>query len=137
MNTSRLTVTRRALLGRTVLAAAGALLAACTAPPAPGTTSSSMPASASAGGATFGTAVQGHVVFGAANEPGGLNPLLPDTGSSAASWELLYEGLVTPDPRTGAPSPSLAHGWDASPDGLTWTFHLRPDVKWSDGQDFT
>src|SRR5258706_2232117 len=33
--------------------------------------------------------------------------------------------------------PSLASSWEPSPDGLTWTFHLRPGVKWSDGKDLT
>ena len=27
--------------------------------------------------------------------------------------------------------------WEVSPDGLTWTFHLHPGVKWHDGQPFT
>ena len=31
----------------------------------------------------------------------------------------------------------LADTWDVSPDGLTWTFHLHPGVKWHDGQPFT
>ena len=33
--------------------------------------------------------------------------------------------------------PSLAESWRHSLDGLTWTFHLRDDVKWHDGQPFT
>jgi peptide/nickel transport system substrate-binding protein len=121
-------LTRRGLLRQIVLVAGGALLAACSAPApsaptvAPGVTGPS--------GAT-------RVVFGAANEPGGFNPLLPDTGSSGASWEVLYESLVSPDPKTGAPSPGLAERWEASADGVTWTFHLRSGVKWSDGQPFT
>ena len=33
--------------------------------------------------------------------------------------------------------PSLAESWERSDDGLTWTFHLRRDVRWHDGQPFT
>ena len=33
--------------------------------------------------------------------------------------------------------PDLADSWEVSPDGLTWTFHLHPGVKWHDGQPFT
>lgn len=37
----------------------------------------------------------------------------------------------------GVPVPELALEWEISGDGLTYTFHLRPDVKFSDGSPFT
>ena len=33
--------------------------------------------------------------------------------------------------------PSLAESWESSDDGMRWTFNLRQDVKWHDGQPFT
>ena len=36
----------------------------------------------------------------------------------------------------GAPVTGVAQSWEVSPDGLVWTFHLRPEV-WSDGQPVT
>ena len=33
--------------------------------------------------------------------------------------------------------PALASSWDVSDDGLTWTYHIRPDLTWSDGQPLT
>jgi oligopeptide transport system substrate-binding protein len=44
-------------------------------------------------------------------------------------------GLTTDDPR-GEPIPGAAERWEASPDGKTWTFHLRKHV-WSDGTPVT
>ena len=48
----------------------------------------------------------------------------------------VLEGLVWID-RAYAPQPSLAERWTIAPDGKTYTFHLRPGVKWQDGQPFT
>jgi peptide/nickel transport system substrate-binding protein len=35
------------------------------------------------------------------------------------------------------PAPYLADSWTTSSDGLTWTFKIHPDLKWSDGQPLT
>ena len=45
----------------------------------------------------------------------------------------LYEGLVTED-AGGRVIPGMAERWESSADGLTWTFHLRPDLRWSNGE---
>ena len=45
----------------------------------------------------------------------------------------LYEGLVTEDAR-GRLVPGMAERWSVSPDGRTWTFHLRAGLRWSDGR---
>src|SRR5262249_19615856 len=43
----------------------------------------------------------------------------------------LFESLVTEDPKTLEPVPGVAEHWEVSPDGLVYTFHLRPNAKWS------
>jgi oligopeptide transport system substrate-binding protein len=51
--------------------------------------------------------------------------------------DFLFEGLVDVDPSDLHPVPGVAESWDISPDGLTYTFHLRPDARWSDGRPVT
>ena len=45
----------------------------------------------------------------------------------------LFEGLVAED-GGGRLVPGLAERWEVSPDGRTWTFHLREGARWSNGQ---
>jgi len=49
----------------------------------------------------------------------------------------LFEGLTVLDADTLEPKPAVADRWDLSPDSLTYTFHLRPEAKWSDGRPVT
>ncbi len=49
----------------------------------------------------------------------------------------LFEGLVTLDEETFAPRPGVAEHWEVSPDGLVYTFHLRRDARWSNGDPLT
>ncbi|MBB3692175.1 ABC transporter substrate-binding protein [Sphingomonas sp. BK580] len=54
-----------------------------------------------------------------------------------AQWigRLIFDNLVYLDDK-GEPTPWLARSWTVSPDGLTYTFHLRDDVTFSDGSRF-
>ncbi len=47
-----------------------------------------------------------------------------------------FAGLYTYD-AAGELAPNLATGYDVSDDGLTYTFHIREGLKWSDGTDLT
>lgn len=49
----------------------------------------------------------------------------------------LWEGLVTYEPQTLRPLPGVAERWETSADGLEWTFHLRPEARWSNGDAVT
>ncbi|MBC7785253.1 MAG: hypothetical protein H7144_15565 [Burkholderiales bacterium] len=47
------------------------------------------------------------------------------------------EGLYTYDPQTFKPVPALALSDEVTPDQKTWTFKLRPDARWSNGDPVT
>ncbi len=64
-----------------------------------------------------------------------LNPFVAVFLSSTQINRLNYENLTTVGP-DNAVQPGLAESWEASPDALTWTFHLR-DAQWSDGTPIT
>ncbi|WP_150242205.1 ABC transporter substrate-binding protein [Nocardiopsis quinghaiensis] len=64
----------------------------------------------------------------------------PFTAQLAVTTNILrhvYDSLLTTDPETNGPAASLAESWEASEDGLTWTFQLRDDVTFSDGEPLT
>lgn len=49
----------------------------------------------------------------------------------------LFEGLCARDNTRGVATPGVALNWDHSADGKTWTFHLRPDARWTNGDPVT
>ncbi|MFN2511267.1 MAG: peptide ABC transporter substrate-binding protein [Pyrinomonadaceae bacterium] len=57
----------------------------------------------------------------------------PDTDLVRA----IFEGLTDYDPRTLAPVPAVATSWESPDEGRTWTFHLREDARWSNGESVT
>ncbi len=62
-----------------------------------------------------------------------------DTAACAVPMEPMYDTLLRYNPLDGSKTiiPDLAHKWDASGDGLTYTFHLRDGVKFHDGAPLT
>lgn len=71
---------------------------------------------------------------GNGQEPQELDPHVITGVSEIKILSALFEGLVGQDPATLDPIPGAAETWDISPDGLSYAFHLRPDLRWSDGQ---
>jgi peptide/nickel transport system substrate-binding protein len=66
----------------------------------------------------------------------GLNPLTAFSGWYVAVFLTVYESLLWFDTDL-KPTPWLARQYEASPDGLTWTFHLVNNATWHDGTPFT
>lgn len=71
------------------------------------------------------------------NEPGDLDPATANLPDELFIIRALSEGLVSPNPDGGIPVAAAAESWTVSDDGLTYTFHLRPDVTWSNGEPVT
>lgn len=73
---------------------------------------------------------------GVASNPQYLNPLLSHYNDIDRDLvALLFNGLTTLDER-GVVVPDLAERWEAGADNLSYTFFLRPNVRWSDGAPF-
>jgi oligopeptide transport system substrate-binding protein len=70
-------------------------------------------------------------------EPAGLDPQIVTGVSEFHIMTSLLEGLVVEDPVDLHPIPGVAERWDISPDRRVYTFHLRPDARWSNGDPVT
>jgi oligopeptide transport system substrate-binding protein len=66
-----------------------------------------------------------------------LDPQLATQANDYSVLSALFEGLVDEDPVDLHPVPGVAQSWDLSQEGLTYTFHLRPEARWSNGDPVT
>jgi len=83
-----------------------------------------------------GTSAKKILHFGNQGEPQDLDP---HTITGVPEHHLMlafYEGLVAEDPQMNI-VPGVAERWDISPDGLVYTFHLRKNARWSNGEALT
>lgn len=69
---------------------------------------------------------------GLGGQPGSLDPQRAEDAFSYDVLRDLYEGLVVSSPDGGV-VPAAAKSWDISADGRTYTFALREDARWSNG----
>jgi len=81
----------------------------------------------------------GTLVYSRQLETVTLNPREIKNGNGDIfAQEMIFSPLVRNDPDgAGEVVPALAEKWDISKDGLTYTFHLRPGLKYSDGSPLT
>ena len=70
-------------------------------------------------------------------EPGIFVPWLIDDNPALFTMANVYDGLLRVTRDGASVEPALATAWETSPDGLTWTFHLRPGVMFSNGTPLT
>ncbi len=83
-----------------------------------------------------GKNVQDTLVFGRGGDSTSLDPSRVTEGESFKVTVNLYETLLNFGEQDTTITPGLATEWEASEDGLTYTFKLREGVKFHDGTDF-
>ncbi|MFI7673300.1 ABC transporter substrate-binding protein [Actinophytocola sp. NPDC049390] len=66
-----------------------------------------------------------------------LNPFMSITLMGTSILRSQFEFLTTYSQGSMTPEGALAERWEVSDDKLTWTYHIRKDVKWSDGKPVT
>jgi len=76
------------------------------------------------------------IIVALTDPSGAFTPYFHQSGYDGNVSSLLYTPLVTVDD-TGIPVPALAESWEVSSDNLTYTFHLREGLKFSDGTPLT
>jgi oligopeptide transport system substrate-binding protein len=111
--------------------AAGALSASC---------GPAVPAPDESGETYFGTVTVPRrqvLRYNNGAEPELLDPGLLSGQPDGRIARALFEGLVTPHPQTLEPTPGQAQAWEISADRTTYTFHLRPGLRWTNGDPLT
>jgi len=73
---------------------------------------------------------------GVVGHPFSISPLTARTQADRDLVALIFSGLVKNGP-LGTLLPDLAESWTVDPTGATWTFELRPDARWHDGEPIT
>jgi peptide/nickel transport system substrate-binding protein len=80
----------------------------------------------------------GTLRYGVHSAPAHFDVHQSGTVANMAAQGPMYDTLIRRDPRDGQTIiPDLAHAWEISADGKTYTFYLRQGVKFHDGADFT
>ena len=78
----------------------------------------------------------GEIVFNLGADPRTIDPALNNAVDGCDVDVNIFDGLLRLD-FNDKPEAACAESWEISDDGMTWTFHLRENLKWSDGQPLT
>lgn len=76
------------------------------------------------------------LVFARGGDSTSLDPITTTEGETFKVTDNIFENLISYGEQDTTLHPGLAEKWEVTPDGLTYTFHLRQGVKFHDGTDF-
>jgi peptide/nickel transport system substrate-binding protein len=79
----------------------------------------------------------GRLVVALYGDPKTFNPITGNEASSEEIYRHLFAGLLGLDESSQQIGPGLAESWTNAADGKTWTFKLRKNLRWSDGEPLT
>ncbi|RNA69848.1 peptide ABC transporter substrate-binding protein [Alteribacter keqinensis] len=77
------------------------------------------------------------LIYNSERNPTSLDPPIGNDESSYAILNNVMEGLTRLAKDEATPEPAMAEDWDVSDDGLTYTFYIREDANWSNGEPVT
>ncbi len=81
---------------------------------------------------------EGILILGNGAEPKTLDPQLIQSVGDGNIMRAVFEGLVTfHETEDSVALPGVAERWEPNEDFSVWTFHFRPDAKWSNGDPVT
>ncbi len=79
----------------------------------------------------------GRLIIATYADPKTFNPITGNESSSEEIYRHLFASLIGLDLPSQQVLPGLADFWTNTPDGKTWTFRLRKNLRWSDGEPLT
>jgi peptide/nickel transport system substrate-binding protein len=79
----------------------------------------------------------GSVILSSFADPKSFNPITSTETTTSEFTRYMYEGLIRINGVTLLPEPGLADTWEIADSGLTWIFHIRDSVLWSDTVPFS
>jgi len=120
----------------TTILISSAFLAGCGNSAAPAGDAKTEASDAKAAGSSGAASGTNTVDVQVGPSPETIDPALNSAVDGANMIIHAFEGLLKFDKDNNI-VPGLAESYDVSDDGLTWTFHLRDGLKWSDGSDLT
>jgi peptide/nickel transport system substrate-binding protein len=129
---------KQQLIRAAALVAAAMLMAGCGRPSAPEQAAVNAPLADPPLLAPCAPGIPGgRLIVSAFGDPKTFNPITANEQSSDEIIRHLFAGLLGFDSPSQQVEPGLAYWWTNSPDGKTWTFKLRKNLRWSDGEPLT
>lgn len=127
-----------------IISVVTALLVGCGSskePPASGSDATAAPAAPASAPADSGEKTTPErsktVVIGTSYQPTSMDPNQTNNWGNMVNAHFVFDSLIQTDHNSTGFKPGLAKSWEISEDGTTWTFKLRENVKFTNGDPFT